>query len=800
MKTIAFLLTCAIGGVSALAENVLLDFEDPAESRLVVAKAGIQGAAALDGRCATSGKGSLWMGPTDGKAPGEGFLFAEVQWADSAKNDWSAAERLALDVTNGSLEERTFVFYLYDARRKKSKKARFSVTLSPQATRRVEVDLDWSEIDIDRRDVRAIAFVVHPSDFGCVFIDRVRTFAKGETVADGRPDERAFAAVLEPLAEVERAKRAEVDKVKDEEERQRAIQFRKDLEAARPRQVERLAAYVKELAAAGEDVSQMVVLQADSMRQIRPRDTDYSVLKPAKGISLRLARDEYEGAQLAVAAPGAEPLRGVRVAVENDDAAIAVTAEPIGYTLADVPLAHSFAFCEPCATNACGYVRKCRPVPLGWYADPILPFLETVDVEPGDMQGFYVRVKASSAASAGLHRCTLRVRSANAGERTVPLTVRVNGFSVGKTSELPLLVSFTPYVQPLSLSWSKAQADEVRNDPEAPVNLWRRRREDWCDMLTEYFILPGTIYPSTGDAIPDFDLLKRAAAKGRTGAVVIAPWAMVRGDEARWRRNFLEPLKRRYAAACAAGLGAQAYAYGCDETEAEHFPKVRRALEILKREAPDVPLFTTACDPKLGVGTPLADIDVFCPLTKRWEPAQVAAARAQGRKVWWYVACGETAPYANLFVQNPLCDGRLLLGAQAWRMKPDGFLYYAIAKWNQRRSLTKGPFTDWSPHGIRHRNAKAYDGDGVWTYCGPGGMPLATLRLENFRDGVEDYNYAKILERRYQAHADKDDAWAREAKRLLDVPLSVMESMSNFTDDPAAIYAWRDRMADLIGE
>jgi hypothetical protein len=33
---------------------------------------------------------------------------------------------------------------------------------------------------------------------------------------------------------------------------------------------------------------------------------------------------------------------------------------------------------------------------------------------------------------------------------------------------------------------------------------------------------------------------------------------------------------------------------------------------------------------------------------------------------------------------------------------------------------------------------------------------------------------------------------------VLDVPQAVMESMTNFTDDPVAIRAWRDRMADLI--
>jgi hypothetical protein len=75
-------------------------------------------------------------------------------------------------------------------------------------------------------------------------------------------------------------------------------------------------------------------------------------------------------------------------------------------------------------------------------------------------------------------------------------------------------------------------------------------------------------------------------------------------------------------------------------------------------------------------------------------------------------------------------------------------------------------------------------------------MPLSTQRLENFRDGLEDLAYAKLLEAKLKANPSA--SWAAEAKRLLEVPVSVFEKLDNFTDDPAAVYAWRDAMADLI--
>lgn len=793
--------SCCIIALSILptvrASVVLTDFESAGDQSVEASPNGANGKAVITNACALSGARALWMGPHADKVPDENYGFAEVFWTNPAKRDWSRADRLVFDVANLSHVERDVVFYLYDGRRKKCKDARFSYPLKAGRVQRITVKLNWRKLDVDPKDVRGMAFVRCSPRYGAIVLDRLMLLEPGENpppeVAAGflSREAKAYAAYETPLEAADLRR-------EDEKERLRAVAFRKQLESERPVQAERLRKFVADLRNGGRETGRMVALQASSMQQIRPRGTDFTKLKPATGLSLRLARGEYEGAQLAVASDGDAPLEDVSISVSGDFAGrLAVTAETVGFVLADAPLRHKFAVCEPCATNVCGYLRTCRETPLGWYADPILPYLDKVTVERGDVQSFYVRVKALETCPPGTYSGQVRIRAKGVPDRTVPLTVRVNAFEVGKTSALPLLVSFTPYVQPLSLSWTERQADAVRRDPNAPVNLWRRHRVEWSDFLGEYFILPSTIYPSRGDEIPDFDLIRRAFSRGRKGPFIVAPWSMCR-KEADWRQSYLESLKKRYAAACAAGLGEYAMSYGCDEVTADCFEPVGRALDILKREAPEVPIITTAVDPDLGVDSPLAKVDEFCPLTTSWNPRKVAASRKAGHRVWWYVACGEVPPLANFFVESPLSEGRLLMGAQAFREKPDGFLYYAIAKWNTSRPLVGGPFTDWSPHGIRHRNEKAVDGDGVMTYCGPDGVPLATLRLENFRDGVEDYNYAALLERLYKAHADKTDAWAHEARRMLDVPLSVMESLRNFTDDPAAVYAWRDRMADLI--
>ena len=142
--------------------------------------------------------------------------------------------------------------------------------------------------------------------------------------------------------------------------------------------------------------------------------------------------------------------------------------------------------------------------------------------------------------------------------------------------------------------------------------------------------------------------------------------------------------------------------------------------------------------PQLRHGSVIKSMDAFCPLTPSFDPAKAAKARAAGKQVWWYICCGPHHPHANMFIEYPAIEGRLLMGAMTAKQRPDGFLYYQISIWNSRQPITSGPFTDWDP-----RSWTTYHGDGSWTCVGPDGTPLPTIRLENFRDGLEDYAYVR---------------------------------------------------------
>jgi len=264
--------------------------------------------------------------------------------------------------------------------------------------------------------------------------------------------------------------------------------------------------------------------------------------------------------------------------------------------------------------------------------------------------------------------------------------------------------------------------------------------------------------------------------------------------------NTVARLQVAYDKAKELGLLDHAYIYGFDERGQEQFPALEKCAQGLRKAFPEVLLMTTSYDQTYGQESVVKTIDAWCPLTPVFKPGQAAKAREAGRHVWWYICCGPQNPPANMFVEYAAIEGRLLMGPMTARQRPDGFLYYSLTIWNQNKPIEGGPFTDWNPV-----SWTTYHGDGSWFCSGPGGKPVPTVRLENFRDGLEDFAYVCILEetiRRQEARGEARSAaetqWLTEAKSALPVPEALVRSMNEYSRDPVLLYSWRNRIGDLI--
>jgi hypothetical protein len=221
--------------------------------------------------------------------------------------------------------------------------------------------------------------------------------------------------------------------------------------------------------------------------------------------------------------------------------------------------------------------------------------------------------------------------------------------------------------------------------------------------------------------------------------------------------------------------------YACDELPPVASGRFRQIVDIIKEKFNGIPVLTTSFDSTAGEkGSILENIDITCPTVKRYveELDAVKHLRKNGKRIWWYICKDPEPPYPNAYIECPAVDLRALMGPMTVKWRPDGFIYWGLNVWRKNKPITAGPYTKWNPVSFSD-----YNGDGCWVYAGPEGKTLASIRIENFRDGLEDFACAKLLE---SLGGDPTPG-----ERLVKSP-------DNFSRDPADYISWREYMDDEI--
>ena len=134
-------------------------------------------------------------------------------------------------------------------------------------------------------------------------------------------------------------------------------------------------------------------------------------------------------------------------------------------------------------------------------------------------------------------------------------------------------------------------------------------------------------------------------------------------------------------------------------------------------------------------------------------PERMAKAQQKGEEVWWYVTRYPHYPEITLSISDPAVDHRILF----WQQKlynVDGFLYYSVNDWYGGGSYQH----DWGWNAKKEVSTDSYTpytvyGNGVLLYHGGkvGRLHEAveSIRLEQIRDGIEDYDYFTLLDEKY---------------------------------------------------
>lgn len=88
---------------------------------------------------------------------------------------------------------------------------------------------------------------------------------------------------------------------------------------------------------------------------------------------------------------------------------------------------------------------------------------------------------------------------------------------------------------------------------------------------------------------------------------------------------------------------------------------------------------------------------------------------------------------------------------------------------------------------------------------GPDGVPVPTIRLENFRDGLQDYASHRLLAATVDAEkrdpklsSDSSAKWIAAATEALVIPDSLVTDMLQYSRDAEVLLNWRKQIDDLL--
>lgn len=245
----------------------------------------------------------------------------------------------------------------------------------------------------------------------------------------------------------------------------------------------------------------------------------------------------------------------------------------------------------------------------------------------------------------------------------------------------------------------------------------------------------------------------------------------------------------------------EAYAYWVDEPAPEHYENVRYGMRLLDEYAPDIRrMLTEQPEPEL-----FGYVDIWCPVLHNYVEEACWARQALGEEIWWYVCTGPKAPWAGLFIDHNAIDLRIWQW-MTWKYDVQGILVWRVSYWYspqrvRETGLYQNPWED--PMGWRSEGGGWWgNGDGRFLY--PPNVdpniehepiltgPVDSIRWEMLREGLEDWECFRALDRRLEGREDA------ELRALLEIPESIVTDPREFTRDPQPLYAHRRALLEAL--
>ena len=402
---------------------------------------------------------------------------------------------------------------------------------------------------------------------------------------------------------------------------------------------------------------------------------------------------------------------------------------------------------------------------LGWFPDPLWSLDKPLSVPAGQRQCVLVRFHANPKLTAGTYRSEIVVSATGVPETRLPVEVAVWDFA------LPVEQHFT-----LTIPIWGGQMDAMYPGSQSP-----ERRRAYLDMLYDHRVAP---FPLTEDEIP------HAIERGVRNFNLIC-----------FAKNYVEPEKAKQVAEQADQWHAkgwdklaQTYVLLGDEAPRNCYPHLREQGKLIHEAAPKVARCFTVSPEMIRdidwIGQQmrgLADM-LILGISPDLTDQLSREVRAAGFNLWWYYVA------LHYYIPTDKAEGRFVLWRH-WKYQVPGQLHWGMTYWGDDnitgRNGKKWPEIPWDTKLCR-------SGDGYVAYPAPNGTAfLPSIRLEQLRDGIEDYEYfylLKNLTKRLPTNAVQTTA----NHQLLDIDESLVKSYTEYDKKPDAYRGYRQRIAQAI--
>lgn len=239
----------------------------------------------------------------------------------------------------------------------------------------------------------------------------------------------------------------------------------------------------------------------------------------------------------------------------------------------------------------------------------------------------------------------------------------------------------------------------------------------------------------------------------------------------------------------------KAFFYPIDEPQnEEQYNRYTEMTDYISKVYPDYNMVTPFFVTDVGIGgNTYSSVElqsdkssILCPISNIFDEEEFneklysTLEENENSRLWWYVCCGPTGEYNNLFTHQDAIRHRILFWQQ-YQRDVEGFLY-----WDSIYCENANP---WESSKTWNKYESA--GDGCLIYPGMYmdiDEPVATLRLKNVADGMEDYAYLRLCEE------IKGSEWVD--KKISEIT----DSLTSYTTDDVLLQNVRKELAKAICE